>query len=204
MAYEEFTPAFKFNDTSILAAEKEYFSDQLDEACLLYGPVLKYIDITHAQPDYVFGEYLANTIEEGESLQLMCEQIDDEFYPEDSGIFGKFGYTPQLDTATFFGSTNYFEHLSIVPQEDDLIYYAKIDKIFEIVKVTLLDDYKYKIDSRLYNYDHMEVSDDVTDQPILDIEDINDDEVTKIVTPITTQIETEDIIDDDDSDGLYG
>ena len=204
MTYNSFVPPFRFNDEDYIVSERQTWSDQLDETGLLYGPELKYIDLTHAQPDYIFGEYLANTIERGIPLQLICEQIEDDFYPEESGLFSKFGYTPQLDEAIFYGSVNYFDYLNITPQEDDLIYYKKTKKIFEITKVTLLDDWKYKIDSKLYNYDHMEVSDDVTDQPILNLEDINDEEVIKIIEPITDQNETDDVVDDSVDDGLYG
>lgn len=198
------TPLFAFNDIDTLNLEKETFSNQLTEACLLFGVQLKYIDVTHAEPDYIFGEHLANTLERGVPLRLISENVEEDYYPEDGGLFSKFGYTTQLDVATFWGSTNYFEELGITPQEDDILYYEKTKKMFEITHVTLIDDFKYKIDTRLFNYSHEEVADDVTEPSILNLEDINDEEVTKINTPITNQNDEDDFIDEGDGDGLFG
>lgn len=194
---------FLFNDSETLSMENRTWSNQLDEACMLFGANLKYIDVTHAVQDNIFGEALSKTLERGIPIRLIVENIEADFFPEESGIFSKFGYTPQLDVATFFGSTRFFDEHNIVPQENDLIYYEKTKKMFEIVGVTLLDDYKYRVDTRLYNYNHDDIADDVTDISILNLEDINDDEVVKIIEPITDQNESDDFIDEGSGDGLY-
>jgi hypothetical protein len=196
------TPPFQFSNPNSFEGERQTFSNQLTEACLLYGVDVKYIDVSHNNVDNVFGEHLHHKLERGIPLRLITDQSEEDFYVEDTGMFSKFGYSPQLDTATFWGSVDYFKYLDILPQEDDLLYYPKVDKVFEITNITLLQDFKYKIDCKLYNYSHEEIADDVTDQPILNLEDINDTEVIKINTSLTNQVD-DDYIDDSSQDGLY-
>ncbi len=195
---------FSFNHEEGWEVERETFIAQQDEATMLFGANCVYLPVSKDEIDPFFGEYLAKRIERGTPIKLVVDNIEEDFYPEDSGMFSKFGYSPQLDVATFWATKNYWDFHSIVPTEDNLILYKKIDKLFEIHKVTLIHGYQYRVDCRLFNYTHEDVADDVIEPAILDLETLADEEVEKITTPILEKVVADDIIDDSDfGDDLY-
>ncbi len=195
---------FRFNDSNVWEIERETFMNQMDETCNLFGAECVYMPLTKEELDPFFGEYLAKRIERGTPLRLICDQIEDDFYDESSGMFSKFGYSPNLDVATFWGSMNYWDAHSIIPTEQDIIFYKKIDKMFEINKVTVIKGYQYRVDCKLFDYSHEEVADDVMEASILDLENLGDREVEKITQPILDKVVEDDILDNSDlGDDLY-
>lgn len=196
---------FKFNNEEMFVGEREVYIDQFSECCSLFGASCVYMPVTKSEVDMIFGEYLGKKILKGTPINLIIDEIEEDFYPEDSSTFSQFGYVPNLDVATFRAPKIYWEFHNIVPVVEDLILYKKVDKIFEIHAVTDINDIEWKVQCRLFNYSHEEISDLVTQPEILNIEDIADLEAIKINDQITDQVEEEDIIDDSDSgDGLYG
>lgn len=194
---------FFLNDESGFQGERETIQSIYDEANWLHGSECIYIPHEMSGLDEVFGEYLQKLIVEGIEVRMIVDEYEEDFFNEDNSMYSKFGFVPDVGTSTFHGSKNYLDHFNINPQVQDLIYYKKVKKLFEISHVQLLDDYRYKISATLYNYDHTKIDDSVTNSDILSLDDLADQEQININDKIEEQVETEDIIDDDLNDGLF-
>lgn len=192
-----------FNNETGFEDEKKTFSDIMDEAIWLHGAECLYITQTLDQPEPILGEFLGKKLEDGIPIRLWPEEIEEDFYPEDAGMFAKFGYTPEIGSATWWATCNYFEFFNIVPKENDLIFYKKTTKLFEIRKVTLIDGFKLKIHSGLYNYDHIELSDDITDTDLLTLKDLDDLDFQQGNEEIQAAEDAGNVIDETKSDGIF-
>jgi len=176
----------------------------LDEVSSLFGAAFIYLDVDLGTPDEIFGEYLQKVISKGTSINLWIEEFDDDTYPEDNGMYSKFGFAPNLDNITVYATPDYFIQHGINVAEQDLLYYVKTKKIWEINHVTEIDAYKIKLDLGLYNFDHTKVDVDAIDNSdILELENIATEETVIINTPIETEVIDDEILDSDNSDDLY-
>ena len=194
---------FAFNNETGFENEKATFQSILDESCALYGPELIWIDQTLNEIDDTFGEFLGKMLTKGISIRLLSEQIETDYYPEDGALFTKFGFEPNIGEATFYGSPQYFLEHGITPKQQDLIYYKKVKKMFEVTHIELLDNFKYRIDCVLYNYDHTKLDDTVEDEDILSLPDLDDKEKAAENDSIAAQESTENIINDNETDGIF-
>lgn len=195
-------PHFLNNETGF-ENEKKTFSDIMDEAVWLHGAELLYIVQTLNQPEPILGEHLGKRLEDGIPIRLWTEEIEEDFYVQDAGLFTKFGYTPEIGSATWWATCNYFEFFNIKPKEQDLIFYKKTSQLFEIRKVTLHDGFKLKIHSGLYNYDHTELADDVTDTDLITLKDLDDLDKSLGNEEIQAAEDAESVIDETKKDGLF-
>lgn len=198
---------FRMNDEQGFLHEKQTFANILDESCALFGADLIWISSTLNELDNVFGEYLGKLINEGVHIHLLVEQIEEDFWPEQSLLYTKFGIQPNQGSATWHGSIQYFTEHGIEPKVQDLIYYKKLNHMFEVTHISDQHEFYWTINSVLYDYDHTKLSDDVSNEAIRSLEDIDDkdkleqgdaigiDEATKYVDPV---------IDTTDTDGLFG
>lgn len=184
--------------------EKGLFNQQLDEGCDLFGADCSYITQDQRVPDDIFGEYLGKILKDSRQINLLCDQFEQDFQSEDGALFSKFGPQLNFSEATFWCSEDYLTEHGITPQVSDLIYYKKINTTFEILKITNQDRFKIKFDCNLYEYDNIKIDPDtITDQPILDLTNINDTEVTKIIQPIKDQVTSEAIKTGNRTNNLY-
>ena len=198
-------PAFSFNafDSNNLN-ERITWANQLDEVSALFGANFIYLDVNLGNVDEIFGEHLQKVISSGTNINLWIEEFDQDTYPEDNGMYSKFGFVPNLDNITVYATPDYFVQHGITIQQQDLLYYVKTKKIWEINHITELDEYKIKLDLGLYSYDHTKIdTDTITETDILELENYAAEELTKISTPIETAVEDDEILDTDNSDGLY-
>lgn len=199
---------FLMNDEFDFEHEKKTWNNIMDEGTYLYGAECLWIRQELNVPDNMFGDFLGKLIKEGVPIRLIIDQIEEDFYPESSLMYSKFGIEPNIGSATFHASVNYFENFAIEPRPQDLIFYKKVNKIFEVTHVTLLDGFKYQIDSVLYDYDHTKIDDGVTDEDILSLETLDDKD--KIQTGDKTNIaeqtqeDTSPVLDVTDKDGIFG
>ena len=186
---------FRFNkEASFEFGKNGLWNQQLDESCELFGAEVVYIKTEHYQPDEVFGEYLGNVLRNGTTIFLLCDQFEDDFQNEDTALNSKFGFQLTFAEATFWASQNYFEKHGITPEQTDLVYYKNVDKIFEVNKTTLTNDFKIKLDCSLYDYDNISIDEATIDEPaVTELEFINDEELNKITTPQETQTTNDNI-----------
>ena len=176
----------------------------MDEAIWLHGAEVVWISQTLGLQEPIFGEFLGKKIEEGIAFRLWPEEIEEDFYNEDGALFSKFGITPEIGSATWWATCNYFDYFNIVPKEQDRIYYKKTTKLFEVRKVTLFDGFKLKIHSGLYNYDHTELSEDITDTDLLSLKSLDD--LDKLLNNDEVQAveDDDDVVDEIVKDGIFG
>lgn len=198
---------FRMNDEKDFLKEKQTFANIMDESCALFGANLIYISSVNNELDNVFGEYLGKLITEGIHMHLLVDQIEEDFWPEQSLLYTKFGIQPNQGAATWHGTIQYFVEHGISPKIHDLIYYGKLNQMFEVSHVSDLHEFRYQLDSVLYDYDHVKIDSGVTNAAIKSLEDIDDkdkleqgdaigiEEATKYVDPV---------IDISDTDGLFG
>lgn len=195
---------FFFNNESIHALEKQTFANIMDEAVFLHGSECIWIDQTLAQREDIFGEFLGKKINEGTPIRLVLDQVDTDLYPEDTMTHGRYGIELNIGEATWHATVQYFTDHGISPRPQDLIYYKKIAKMFEVTHIQLLDDYKYVVNSILYNYDHTPVDPAVTDEDILDLPNLDDRDKAETGDRIATAETTDDVIDGSKTDGIFG
>jgi len=195
------TKPFSFN-TDYEGEEFATFLNISDDAIALHGEQLVYIQQTLAQSEPIFGEYLGKVINEGADVILYVEEAH-TFSDDMAGMYSKFGFSPNLGEATFHGTIQYFDTFNIVPHAQDLIWWPKTKKIYEVTHVTE-EKKQYKLTAELYNYSHDKIADDVTDTEINSLTDINDDEVINYNDEIEQAVDDDEIIPDDDlGDGLF-
>jgi len=189
---------FRFNNADYFEFDElGLFQSQLDEGTELFGVSVVYIKVDHEQPDEIFAEYLGEKMSEGTEIYLILDQIDEDFQTEDAMMHSKFGIQFNFGECTFWASKEYFQSYGITPQAGDLIYYKKIEKLFEISKTTEQHKFKVRLDCDLYNYDHIEIDEDMIDEEkIAALEDISDIEDERITTPQEVQIDAEDFSSD--------
>ena len=195
---------FLFNDPVSFENEKQTFSNLMDETVYLHGAECKYISISLNHIDNVFGEFNGKRIEDGIPIRLHVEQIDTDFYDESGGLYEKFGFLPNVGEATFNATINYFNEHGIDPKPQDLILYSKVNKMFEVTKVTELDGFKFELKAVLYDHDHREVADDVEDEHITALETLDDKDKANYNDPIDQQERDENVIDDSETDPRFG
>ena len=180
--------------------EKGLFNSLMDEGTELYGVGVVYIEVKHDQPDEIFAEYFGEKMENGTQMYLILDQVDDDFQTEDAMMNSKFDIQFNFGECTFWATKSYFESYNIIPSAGDLIYYKKIEKLFEIAKITEQHKFKYRLDCELYSYDHIEIDEDAVDEELVNaLEDINDVELEIITNPQKDQIETENISSERDN-----
>jgi hypothetical protein len=194
---------FFFNDESIHAIEKQTFANIMDEAVFLHGSECIWIKQTLGQREDIFGEFLGKKINEGIPIRLVLDQVDTDLYPEDTMSVGRYGLELNIGEATWHGSVQYFTDHGITPGQQDLIYYKKIAKLFEVTHIQLLDDYKYVVNSILYNYSHEPVASDVTDEDILSLPDLDDKDKAATGDRIAQVEEDDNVLNTDESDGIF-
>lgn len=194
---------FFFNNETGFEREKQLFANIMDETIFLHGAECIWVSVSLNQLDDTFGEFLGKLITEGTPIRLHVDQIDTDFYPEDGGLHDKFGFTPQIGEASFNATVQYFTHHEITPKAQDLILYKKVNKIFEVTHVQLLDGFKYKISAVLYDYDHTKVDKDVTDAEIASLSDLADKDKILENDTIRAQEVLEKIVNSTEKDGIF-
>lgn len=183
---------FRLNDEDENRWEISLFTSQLDEICDLFGARTYYIKQEQKNFDEIFGESSNKALKDATEIHLWCDQFDEDFDNEDTALHSKFGFSLNITEATFYASSNYFNEHGITPRESDLIFYKKANKLFEISKITPQDGFKIRLDCDLYTYDNIDVDESSVFEPeILNLEDINDIEVTKIIEPVQQQVADE-------------
>jgi len=189
-------PPFSLNQDTYEYDADGLFNQQLDEGIQLFGAKVAWITQEQRVPDNIFGEHLGKILKNSVDCQLICDQFEEDFQNEDTALHSKFGFTLNFTEATFFGSNSYMLDVGVKPQLSDLIYYKKLNLIFEVMKITEQDNFRLRFDCELYNYDNIKIDDLTIDIPEINaldntIENINDKEVTLIETPLKTQVTTE-------------
>lgn len=192
-----------FNNETGFENEKKTFSNIMDEAIWLHGAEIIWISQTLGFEEPIMGDFLGKKIEEGVPIRLWPEEIEEDFYNEDGALFTKFGITPEIGSATWWATCNYMDFFNIAPKEQDLIYYKKTTKLFEVRKVTLVDGFKLKIHSGLYNYDHTELSDDITDTDLLTLKTLDDLDKQLGNEEIQAIEDRDNVLDEAVDDGIF-
>ena len=195
---------FRFNDEDDPSfVTGGLFESQLDEGCRIYGIDCVYISQKQAQSDDIFGEHLGNKLENGIPIRLICDQMEEDFQNEDTALHSKFGFQLNMTEAVFHASISYFEDHDITISESDIIYYKKVEKAFEIMKVTRQDQFKVRLDCDLYTFDNIEIDEFTIDEPaITDLKHINDEEMDRTNQPVLDQVVDEGV-KTGRSDGIY-
>lgn len=195
---------FFMNFESGFEREKETFASIFDEVGFLYGAEITYINTTLAQLDPGFGEYLGKMITEGTQMRLFFTEIEEDFYNQDSSIYSKFGFVPEIGEATVWGTFSYFSQNKIIPKVQDIIYYPKTRKMFEVSHVNKWHNFYYKLDLIHYTYDHSKVSPSVTDPNIQSLTKLDDLGKKLINDALESNEDAQNIVPDaDNNDGLY-
>lgn len=195
---------FKINRSETTDGERQTYLNLMDESTYLYGEDVMYIDIGNYQIDEIYGEYKSKKMISGVQLRLNFDETEDDFYVQDAGMFNKFGYSPEIGEARFNATRNYFEHYNIFPNEGDLIYYFKTNKMFEIQKVVTIKGAYYQLNCKHYNFSHENIDMAEIEEPeIQSLDDVMDKEIENLITPVRDVVNNEEIIDDTERDGLY-
>ena len=197
------TNPFYFNNETSFENEKKTMANILEEGINLHGNEIIWIPQELAHADETFGEFLGKAIVEGTPMRLFLEQVDTDFYNEDAALYTKFGLNLNLGGSSWHGSAKYFFDNGITPKPQDLIYYKKTSKLFEVTHIQLQHDIWYKISAILYDYDGTKIDTNVTEEDILTLDTILDKDQESNNDPIEEVDDDENIIDNTETDGLF-
>ena len=168
------THPFKFNDNYDLGAagEANTYNQIYAEGCYLFGSDVVFMPRTTNNPEPIFGEYLASSIDKGFPMRLFVEDVTN--WNGGGDLYSKFGLQV-TDETTFHCPKISFEQLQalnpIYPKQGDLVYYVKGKKLFEILHIedetqpgfyVFGNRNSYVLKCKAYSYDHMEISTDVS------------------------------------------
>ncbi len=195
---------FKINRSETTDGERQTYLNLMDESTYLYGEDVLYIDVVNAQLDEIYGEFLSKTMKTGTELRLTFDESEDDFYVQDAGMFQKFGYVPEIGEGRFNATKQYFEFYNVFPKEGDLLYYFKTNKMFEIQKVVTINGVYYQLNCKHYNFSHEDIDmDEIEESEIQSLDNVMDEEIENLITPVHEVVEREDIVDDSERDGLF-
>jgi hypothetical protein len=216
------THPFKFNDSYDLGAagEANTYNQIYAETCFLYGSDVVFLPRTVNNPEPVFGEYLASTIESGFPMRLLVEDVTN--WQGGGDIYSKFGLQV-TDETTFNCPKIVFENyqpdplvpaIQMYPKQGDLIYYVKGKKLFEILHVedetqpgfyVFGNRNSYQIKCKAYTFDHMEIAvDDSIPTEISSLGGLADQDDTHFNEEIINTIVAESILDSSEVDPITG
>ena len=159
--------------------EQNLYEDLIIEQLRIYGQDVYYIPRKLVGTDTVFGEDIGSTFEDAYLIEMYIDTIDG--YEGEKELMSKFGLDIQ-DDATFTVARRRWEQLIAVdnnlivstrPNEGDLIYWPKGNKMFEITfvdkddpfyQVHNLPSYKLKCKTFEYGSEEMNTGVDVIDE----------------------------------------
>jgi len=138
------------------------------EFTFLYGTDIVFIERDPNEPENILGEFLQKKISRGTPMRLFLE--DTEQWGGAGDIYSKFGIQI-TDECTLHCPKITFDQArsGLFPKYNDLIYVVKSKKLFEIKHIEdetspafyLLGNRScYRIDCKLYVYDHSEIGTD--------------------------------------------
>ena len=119
-------------------AEQHLYEDLIIEQLSIYGQEVFYIPRTLVKEDELFGEDTLSKFDDSYLIEMYFENVDG--FEGEADIMSKFGLQID-DQGTFVVSRRRFEQLvshdsnlivKTRPNEGDLIYFAKLSKLFEI------------------------------------------------------------------------
>lgn len=196
-------PEIIYNPEDIHPIEIDFAATHYNDFIQRYGLKCLFLPNEKITIDEIFGESKEQIYNAGIEVKFgQINEVVEDFYPE-PGMYEKFGFTADINLASFIVTKEYLEYKNITPYEDDLIYYEKTKKLFSITKVTAMNVFLYQLDARLIQYNHDQIQD--TNADLQTLNEIEDEEVEKIKEPIINQISVEEIIDENaPKDGLYG
>ena len=145
--------------------EQALYEDLIIEQLRIYGQDVYYIPRKLAGQDSIFGEDIGSSFEDAYLIEMYMETIDG--YEGEKDLMSKFGLDIQ-DDATFVVSRRRWEQFVAVdnnilvssrPNEGDLIYFSKGNKLFEITFVEDEDPFfqvhnlpTYKLKCKTFEY----------------------------------------------------
>jgi len=163
--------------------EQALYEDLIIEQLRIYGQDVYYIPRKLAGQDDVFGEDIGSSFEDAYLIEMYMETIDG--YEGEKDLMSKFGLDIQ-DDATFVVARRRWEQFVAVdnnlivssrPNEGDLIYFSKGNKLFEITFVEDEDPFfqvhnlpTYKLKCKTFEY-----GSEAIDTGITEIDAIEDD-----------------------------
>lgn len=181
------TAPFRFNenyDTSE-AGEANTYNNIFAEAVYLYGVDVVYIERTLNTPEQIFGEYLGAVLTQGTPMRLYNEELTQGGWGGGGDMYAKFGLQV-TDESTFYGPKIIFDQAKLntdpatstdqpfipfYPKQNDLIYFVKGKKLFEINHIEneaqpgmyiFGNKNSYVFKCKLYTYDHSAVKVDAS------------------------------------------
>jgi len=181
------------------------------EASKLYGRPVKYMKATIVKENQIFGESVARSFTDANSYSMMVLRDDDTHF-SGTESFGGFGLIPQYNDLIHI-PVKWFKDNSIEPMEGDVVYYQNEDILFEVSKVTPLNEaYEGdKINERLFNHKIYlklyHLADDnfnVTDPALVNLADLDDVNLNTLNDDLSDIIETLDIVRPADASNPFG
>src|SRR5210317_124952 len=163
--------------------EQHLYEDLIIEQLRIYGQDVYYIPRKLLGEDKVFGEDTASKFEDAYLIEMYMDNIDG--YEGEKELMSKFGLDIQ-DDATFTVARRRWEQFVSVdnniivssrPNEGDLIYWSKGNKLFEITFVDKDDPFyqvhnlpTYKLKCKTFEY-----GSEALDTGITEIDAVEDD-----------------------------
>lgn len=234
------TSPFRFNENYDIdqAGEANTYNNIFAEAVFLYGVDVIYIERTLKTPEAIFGEYLAAELTQGTPMRLFNEDLANSQWGGGGDMYAKFGIQV-TDEATFYGPKLIFQQakqnpdpltnvdqpfLPFYPKQNDLIYFVRGKKLFEINTIETEaapgmfifgNKNSYVFKCKLYTYDHSAVAqndsipaeiqalDNVTTIGT-EVFDLKTTEKEKFNDQIANEIQKKTIIDNSEKDPLLG
>jgi len=145
--------------------EQALYEDLIIEQLRIYGQDVYYIPRKLAGTDTIFGEDIGSSFEDAYLIEMYMENIDG--YEGEKELMSKFGLDIQ-DDATFVVARRRWEQfisidnnliVSSRPNEGDLVYFPKGNKLFEITFVEDEDPFlqvhnlpTYKLKCKTFEY----------------------------------------------------
>jgi len=146
----------QFNFQPDFNVKESVFGDQVEkqhwEVMELSGYPVKFIKATKVAENEIFNESIARAFTTENGYSMRCLRSDDTFYAG-TEMFGGFGYTPSYTEAIFI-AVKYFKDISVLPEEQDLVFDEVQNILFQITKVdTLLESQSsVRANDRLFSY----------------------------------------------------
>ena len=206
----------KFNFQPDLNLTETVFGNQIEyqhwEAMELTGYPIKFIKAVDVSEDEIFNESTSRSFLASNGYEMKCKRSDDSVYAG-SEVFGGFGYTPSYNDSIFV-AVKYFKDVELVPEEQDLIYDATQNILFQITKVdTLLEAqqsirindrmFSYRIYMKHYTYGYKDSIDTELSNEMLESH-INDDVLSSMNDSLISAIADMDVMDETRIDEVFG
>mgnify|MGYP003592757544 CR=1 FL=1 len=199
-------PPFKFNNTYDITASNEAntYNNIYSEFAYLYGSDIIFLPREVNKEETTFGEYLAATIERGFQMRLFIEET--QAWSGNGDMYSKFGLQI-TDECTLYSNKLTFSQATssdiiptgLYPKQGDLIYIVKSQKLFQISHIEdeisptfylLGNRAGYKIQCRLFTYQHEAISQD-PESGIPEAIQALDNLLDNIITPEATAVTLE-------------